>query len=193
MIYHNKYTISLERLSTMIETRNRRLILRYYWLPVRVSRAVYDDFLKEFSKIFNSEEIDFVVETTLDQMALSNKIQIYYPAIFTGLAYTPHPRFRELYKKEFGKEYRNTKDLDLIVKKIEFLSKKLREQRAIEQERDKGKRSEGGISFEKIITNVETVLERPIDRRMKLYQFKFAYDSAVEKGKALEKLRRKNA
>ena len=102
MIFHTKYTISLNRLSRMIETKNPRMLVRFGWVPGGMLRKRFEMFMTEFNEMLNKDEVEYVLENSLLELKISNRVNSLLPALYNGLIYTQDERFKELYKDIFG-------------------------------------------------------------------------------------------
>lgn len=132
----------------------------------------------EFSEMFNRDEADDFLRDEFTKLKIRNMIQIQYYGLYRGLMDTNDPRFREIYKRDFGKEYTGLKDLKVIISEIERLKGKYKEL-DYKPEKPQGEK----MSFERIILYVEMALNLPISRQSKLFEFKHSYDLAVKLSK----------
>lgn len=187
-LFHDKHTMSLNQLSLMFETNDIGLIRRFRWVPVRLCRRPFERFMIEFSELFNRNEVNDLMSDDFLRFRIITMASLSLPTLYRGLVMTDDPRFRAKYRERFGRDYTNLDDLKLILNEIGRLQGKLKEMGTPEKViEEKGK-----MSFEEIVTYVELMLEKPIDRTLKLYQFKSQYDAAIRRARAMEKVRAKN-
>lgn len=184
MIY-NIYTISLERTSLLFETGRPRYLVRFGAYPGRFLNGQFEKFKVEFNKLFNQNKTINELSMGMTLMKMYNRAYNLLPALQKAILYTDETdRSFEIYKRYFGKEMKTIQDYNHIQAEIDRLKTKIKEMQA-SNKKDEGDGSD--FSFEKIISNVETILGQPIDRKMKLYAFKHKYDTALKRAKDYEK------
>jgi hypothetical protein len=191
-IVYTKYTISLDRLSAMFETGNPRLLKRSRLVPDFIAREAYRRFMFQFNELFNAQEVESALSSDIMKAKIANKINVLLPALYHGLMlakmygiedkYTKD--FRDEFRKMYNREFRDLSDLDFILQEIKRLGGKMKELYAVLAQPVQQARK---ISFEEIIAATEMILERPIDRSMKLYQFKYQYDLAMKRAREMDR------
>ena len=97
--------------------------------------------------------------------------------LYTGLLYQPTPYLEDLYKHYFGKKPETGEDLIKILNEADRLAKRYK---AMFQQEKPDDEEDKGASLEEVILGVEMILDRTIDRTMKIYQFKYYYDKSLE-------------
>jgi hypothetical protein len=135
--------------------------------------------MTDFNEMFNEQEINNIIEDNVFRLMLLSDVDNILPALYIGLTMSDDIFFKNYYLVRYGREYKNKADLSIIVEEQDRLLAKLRNlpQRT---------RTEG-ISFEELIAYTEALLDhKSIDRGIKLYQFKYQFDLAVARAKALE-------
>jgi hypothetical protein len=171
----------------MFETGDFKLLKRWRWVPDFLIASQYAKFSLEFSEMFNRETINQVFDDDVFKLKIINLATNLLPVLYTGLMTTGHPYFKEVYKQRYGKDYEGLPDLKAIIAEIEKLGMRLKTMpspvQVIEQK--------GAMKFEEVITYVEMILERSIDREMKLYQFTYQYKLAVKRAEEFAKLKDK--
>ena len=89
-----------------------------------------------------------------------------------------------MFRERYGKEYEGLEDLKSIIAEIEKLGMRLKTMyspvEVIEQKKT--------MKFEEVVTHVEMIMERSIDREMKLYQFVYQFKLAVKRAEEMTKL-----
>ena len=180
---HNKYTMTLSRLSQMMETGNVGLMLRWGWLPGFVLKRRLAGIMAYVAEMFNADALDEGVEQSVMMMKALNLANNLLPSLYFGLLYTKDERYVKEYENRYGKKPEFASDLREITKEIERLARKIK---ALSAQKPREKKEP--VSLEKIITNTEAILDRGIDRNMKLYQFKEQYDLAVKRAREYQKM-----
>lgn len=175
---HNPYTISIDRLSLMLETRDPRLVLRFGWLPVWAVKGYFLRFLDSFHRMFSEAEYNRLGSAELIKTTLYNRllmVKAFYDLAVIGKL---TPVLIEWYRYEFR---RDKVDIQAVAKKIEFYQSKLKD---YTRQEDQPKRKE--VPFDMVVISVEAILGVTIDRSMKLYTFKHYYDKALERSRKQE-------
>lgn len=187
----DKYTLSIQDVSVIFEKDSPRLISTV-WLPGFILRRYYARFLMEFSEMFNGHQMESLLSDDIYRLKIINRVNNILFPMYQGLALELFisreiPEFRKMYEEVMGRKYNGKEDLKAIIKEIERLKSKLAEVPAAEMVVSKNKK----LSFEQVIANTEVILDRSLDRNMKLFQFKKQYDLAIARAKEYEKLRSK--
>lgn len=174
---HTEYTISLNRLAEMLETNNKRLILCWGWLPGYFIRLFYSGFLLRFTEMFNQDELDQRFEDEMLRVKIYNRVNNLLPSLYMGLVLDMDDRFKEIYKELFHMDYEG----EVSLKRIATMINKLTTINSEIEQSQVNKVNKKGIPLSKMIAMVEIILDLPIDRKMKLYHFKYQYNIALEK------------
>ena len=184
--FKDKYQITLDEVSLMLERDDRRLLCRSRWVPGWALNRYYSRFMLEFSELFNASEVSQLIDDDIMRLKIINRVNNILHPLYMGLLISDKPEFKQIFYDTIGKTYNSKEDLKLIIREIERLKDKIREMGSPEDQ------PKGKLSFEEVITYVEMVLERSIDREMKLYQFKYQYDLAIKRSREWEKMKAKH-
>ena len=173
---YSKYTMTLARMSLMLEIKDIRLVCKYRYVPRFVVRHWFIKLMTEFDQMFGGNSGDLKDETV--RIMLWNRIKNILPMVSTLLATDDSELAGELYEHYFGKKYEAIEDLELIRNEVKRLSNRYK----IMFRKKKTDETPESVTFESIILGVETVLDKPqFDReKIKLYQFKEYYDLAID-------------
>lgn len=186
-LYKNRYTLTIQDVSELFETENPRLLCRC-WLPGFLVRRIYTRFLVEFAEMFNGREVQGLIMDDIYRLKIMNRVNnILWPMSMIILLNDTHPDFRKMYEEIMGRPYRSRDDIKLIIKEIERLKSKLEEAGS---PMDKVQAS-SKLSFEQVIAHTEVMLDRSLDRNMKLYQFKKQYDLAIARAREYERIKQR--
>lgn len=184
MIY-DIYTISLERTSLLFETGKHRYLVRFGAYPRRYLKRQFEKFNTQFNHLFNQNKTLNELSLSMTLLKMYNRAYNLLPALQKSILYTDETdRPFAVYERYFGKKMQSVDDFKKIGVEIERLKKKIKE---LEKAKSKDEQDVDKFSFEKIISNVETILGQSIDRQMKLYAFKHKYDTAIKKARDYEK------
>lgn len=186
-LFKDKHSITLNEVSVMFDREDPTVLRRFAWVPAAACRRYYTRFMIEFSELFNRNEINDLLSDDILRFKIVNTALLYLPMLYNGLLFSSDERFRELFKEKFGKDYTAIEDLKVIITEIDRLKGKLKELGTPQQVVE----SKGVMSFERVIDFVEQIRDLPIDRNIRLFQFKELYDGAVAKARQLEKARAK--
>lgn len=183
-LFHNKYSITIGRLSEMIDTQNPRLVcVHSRHLPKAAVKRAYMRFIADYEQMFaGSSSVMHRAET--QKVLMWHKVETILPLLYQGLLYTPNEYFLSVYEEFFG-DAPNIEDNEQMVAALKKVLREKERLRAYYRERfetpQKQKEiTDEGITFEDIIINTELVLEKPLSRELKLYQFKKYFDLALE-------------
>ena len=161
------YKLTVEQVEYFLDSKDLSVFSGWF------KRAKSIRFLNEFSQMFNNRAMLSDFQNDVMRLRLFNKINE-LRAMYNALQYSEAPnsqeRFKELFKNDFKPTDENFK---LINDKAEFFINKLK------SIPDKGKKE--GLSFSEIVAMVENSRGIPIDRNMKLFQFKRIYDIELKK------------
>lgn len=178
-LFKTKYDITLNEVSLMFETSNPHLLCLKKYIPDFLIARAFERFMVEFTEMFDQDEISNILTDDITKLKITNRIYNLYRPLYHMLLISNDQRFKDIYKKQFGRDYNGLKDLKVIISEIERLKGKYKEL-GTAQEKLQGREM---MSFEKIITTVEMILGRNIPGDLKLYQFKERYDLAVKRAK----------
>lgn len=165
MINHTIYTMSLDRMSLLIETQDKSLVSRFF-LPV--TEKAYIKFNQSVDKLFNSGKADEQLNNSNQKIIWFNMITMIEAIIIA--AYVDSKPIKEYYLDNYDIKWGG--DYKLIqsdLKKYRMLLKEP-EKTTVKEEQ----------SFEEIVSGVEKTLGYQIDRSIKLYQFKSQYNLALK-------------
>ena len=175
MIFHNKYTMPLSRLSLMLETSNMRLVCRYRFVPRFIVRYGYIKFMTMFDEMFGGGG-DFKEEVVRLMMWI--KIKNILRPMHSLLMTEDNEYAADLFEQNYGKRPESTEDLELIRNEMKRLSNRYK----IMFRKKKIETPQESVTFENIIQGVETVLDKPyIPRDVLLYQFEQYYLRSLER------------
>lgn len=181
----DKYTLSLNEVSRMFETGDYSILKRWRWVPGWLLKRHYEIFLADFAQMYNRETVNQLFEDDIMRLKIVNLATNLLPLLYNGLLFTEQPYFRELYKNRYGHDYNGIEDLTAIITEINKLGHRLKVIQspvAVVQEKE-------SMKFEEVIGYVELILERSIDREMKLYQFAYQYRIAVKRAEEMGKIK----
>ncbi|MFW6326731.1 MAG: hypothetical protein ACOC2F_00305, partial [Bacteroidota bacterium] len=161
------YKLTVEQVEYFLDSKDLSVFTGCF------KRAKSIRFLNEFSQMFNNRAMLSDFQNDVMRLRLFNKINE-LRAMYNALQYSEAPnskkRFNELFKKDFKPTDENFK---LINDKAEFFINKLKS--------IPNKSKKEGLSFSEIVAMVENSRGVPIDRKMKLFQFKRIYDIELKK------------
>lgn len=168
----------------MIDTQNPRLVcVHSRHLPKAAVKRAYMRFIADYEQMFaGSSSVMHRAET--QKVLMWHKVETILPLLYQGLLYTPNEYFLSVYEEFFG-DAPNIEDNEQMVAALKKVLREKERLRAYYRERfetpQKQKEiTDEGITFEDIIINTELVLEKPLSRELKLYQFKKYFDLALE-------------
>jgi hypothetical protein len=131
--------------------------------------------MQMFDEMFTGQEISKAVKEESIRIAAENRIKNTLPILYLGLLYEETPYMKEVYLDLFGKEFKVGEDLLIIQSEIKRLIKRYNLMYK------KEKPAQEGTTLEELIIGVEMLLDRTIDRELKLYQFKTYHEMALRK------------
>lgn len=182
----SKYELTLNEVSLLFETGKLSILKRSKYVPSFILKRGFEKFSVEFAEMFNREQVNQLIEDDIIKLKIINEVNNILMPLYMGLLISENPGFRKVYEAKFGRPYQKTEDLKIIIMEIDRLKHKITEFSHPEKKVKDAKK----LFFEEVITYVETLMERNIDREMKLYQFKFQYDLAVKRAAEMEKMRK---
>lgn len=174
---HDKYTISIDRLSLLLETKNPAYLLHYGWAPKTYLRRRFVGFMQDFHKMFSREEYNRMGATELIKTNLYNRhlmCRCFYDLFVIDRL---NSELMAWHKEEFGTD---KVDSTRLIKRLDFYQSKIKEYskpQAAQQQQVKE------VPFDWIVLSVEAMLGTHIDRHMKLYSFMHYYNQALEKSR----------
>ena len=137
-------------------------------------RVKLNAFLKEYNSLFNNKK-DENLDVEIFRQKLYTK-HLKYNAIYDSLLYCQGENAKKEYFDLFGEEYVSVDQLERIAKKNAFILEKLKILMPVESDR-----KNESITFTKLVTLVEGSRELPLDRNIKLFEFKEIYDIELKK------------
>lgn len=173
-LVYNIYSMPIGRYSLMDKTGNTRLISRI-WMPKKIRLFKYAELQVEVSKMFKLNPLD----NEIQKLWMLNKI-ILMKAVYTALTISRVKSALDYFEENYG-EFRKLSDLKILAADIKRMEGKLREinssQKGASEKQD----------FEMIISGVELILDRSLNRSLTLFEFNHQYKLAMKKAKASEK------
>jgi len=183
-LFKDKYTLTLNEVSRMFETNDFSILKRFGFVPDFLLLRHYQRFSLEFAEMFNQSTVNELFIDDVMRLKIINLSTNFLPLIYFGLMSSNEPYFREVFRERYGKEYEGLEDLKSIIAEIEKLGMRLKTMyspvEVIEQKKT--------MKFEEVVTHVEMIMERSIDREMKLYQFVYQFKLAVKRAEEMTKL-----
>ena len=186
-LFKDKYTLTLDECSKMFETNDFRLLKRFKFIPDFLLVKHYERFSVDFAQTFNQEMVNALFTDDIMRLKIINLVSNFLPVLYSGLMMTEHPYFREAYRARYNKDYEGLEDLKSIIAEMEKLGVRLK---TISTPVEVMERKDS-MKFEAVINYVELILEMPIPRTMKLYQFKEKYNAAISRSQEMAKLKDK--
>jgi hypothetical protein len=133
----------------------------------------FEVFIKEYNALFNSSSD--VKKLNTDKLLLRWYTKhLKLRAMYDALSSCDAVNSRIEFKKIFHKDYEDIEDLKLLTDEATRLNDKMTIVKAPESKK-------GGISFVRLVLMIEDSRGKPIDRKIKLYEFKEMYDIEIEK------------
>jgi hypothetical protein len=172
----------------MFEIEDFSIMKRFKFIPTFLLVKHYQRFSLEFAEMFNKDTISSLFLDDVMRLKIINLAQNLLPTIYIGLISTNDQYFKDVFKERYGKDYTGGEDLKMIIAEMEKLKGKLGAIASPVVEMEK----KGSLKFEEVITYVEMILERSIDRNMKLYQFTYQYKLAVKRAEEFQKTLERN-
>lgn len=182
MLFHNKYTITLSRVSLMLESDNINLVKRIpIWLPRPLVMRAYAKIIAEISKLVSVKENEGKLNDYLLMLQLYNRINSLLPALYYGLLILnkPSAEMIEYFEAHYGKKPTVKEDLQLILDDIKRLTAKYKELNVKQPEQESEPTK---LNFEKLLLGIELTLDNgQLPRDTKLYQLQSYYEASMEK------------
>lgn len=139
----------------------------------RKAKQKHLEFIKEYNEMFNSGSDNKQFDNAKFLLKLYTKhlkLRVMYHSLTTCAGENSAKEFKEI----FGHEFKSIDDLKLLTDEAQRINDKMTILNA-------PKKDDKGVSFSKLINIVETSRGIPIDRNIKLFQFKEMYDTELEK------------
>ena len=184
---HDKYTITLRRLTMLTEQGRINLVKRYWFCPWFIRNRGYKQLMQQVSIIFGNKEDKEALESHALWLGL-NRDRL----ILDGLKMAVKYKYNDASTKEFYNRVvrRDLPDkktaLHIIDTKIEGAIKRMNAI-AYQMRNNKDEKTNKGITLNEIIERIESIIERPIDRELRLFEFEAKYKEALNKVKQLQK------
>lgn len=134
-------------------------------------KKAYNNFMMEYHKLFSAKELRKLGKDEKSKLRWYHRLIMLQSTLELFRLKKVPANIAEWYKKTYRTEI-SFKSLNY---QIEIATKKMNQ--FISEPQDEGKK----ISFDEIIVSVENVLNIPIDRSIKLYQFVVYYNNALKK------------
>lgn len=183
MLFHTKYTISLSRVSLMLESDNINLVKCVpIWLPKPLVYKAYASIISEIAKLMSVKENEGKLNDHLLMLQLYNRINSLLPALYYGLSISKKPSQEMIsyFEDHYGKKPTVKEDLQLILDDIKRLTAKYNELNVKQPNTETDTPSK--LNFEKLILGIELTLDNgTLPRNTKLYQLQSYYEAATEK------------
>jgi hypothetical protein len=133
----------------------------------------------EVNETLNKSALEKEIETGIFKTKLFNKAFNLYPALVDLSSITWDKKHLDLIYEITGYRLEKLDDREILVSETKRLQDKFREIRPV-KERE-------GVSFFEVIISVESILNRNIDRSIKLFEFQGYMKQASDKIKLMEK------
>jgi len=182
LVAHDKFTITLERFGRMIDSKENRFACKYTWMPKFIQQAAFERLSEQFSEMVSKNQIQKVITSKMLEVNLYNKVNSLLPSLYWCLYIRPEEKHLQFYYNYFGKECKGEKELQLILNEIKRLASKYKELFGVAKHEDNS--AEFNFSF--LVGGIEMVLDRVLDRRLKLYELEYFYSKALERSKKNE-------
>lgn len=163
------YRLSINQVSLIFDASYRGCF-GFLFRSLKFSR-----FVIEYNKLFNGNDGAKVLDSSILRLKLQNKAYNILPAMYYDLITVNSDLAKSMFIEYFGEEFTNTNQLERILKRISFLEEKLKSMEIPVQEQ------KAGLTFTETVNRIETSRAIPIDRNIKLYEFKTMYDNELEK------------
>lgn len=181
MLFHNKYTISIGRMAILLESQDYKLIKRKNIpVPKKVLIRAYNRLIKEFNEVVNKSSINRAVESGILRLSIYNKAYNLYPLLILICQTTWDEKHLKMVEDITGYKLEKLEDREMLVNEMNRLKDKYHEL-LVEEKKE-------GVSFVQVIISTEMILEEPISREIKLFEFEHYMKSASDKVAQLEKM-----
>lgn len=184
---HDKYTITLRRLTMLTEQGRINLVKRYWFCPWSTRNRGYKELMQQVSVIFGNKKDKEALEAY--ELWLSfNRDELILEGLKLAVKYQYEYRRTELFYKQVIRRSMPAKmqAINIIDSKINACSKKknkIEDNQTTEQTNNDSK----SFTLNEIIERIESIIERPIDRELRLFEFEAKYKEALNKVKQLQK------
>lgn len=183
MIFHNRYTMSIDNMSSMLDSADPKLACRYP-MPKFIAKYGFNRLMNDYQDLFNKDQISKMIKSDSYKLMMYHAVKNTLPALRSGvdmiLKYEKHmddediEMILESFKKRYGKLPESKEDLKRIDSDIRKRVSKLKE---IDIPKEKSEHT-----FEDVISFVQTVNNLGyIDRSMSLFAFHKQYKNAIKK------------
>lgn len=162
------YKLTIEQVSLIFESSN----YSFFGLFNRSKKLA--KFIEEYNRLFNLNSGDKELNTDIFILKLGVK-RMKLRAMYNALLFGPGANAKKEFAEMFGHEFTGLKDFKLIVDEGNRLQDKIKMLQPGTKQNDKS------ITFNQLVIMVETSRGLPIDRNIKLYEFKKMYDIELTK------------
>lgn len=190
-LVYDKYTISLRRLTTMLETGDIRMIKKHWYCPWFIRNRGYKAIMDNVNNIFGNGDKNQGFDDMNLWLYMDKKRLIIEGALLSVQYEFGCERCNELYLSSTGRQLPESKEnaiaelkkkLNSTIVRMNSLSKHISEIKEMSEESNDESTTLNGI-IEKISIYW---LEQPIDRNIMLFEFEAKYKEAVEKAKHIK-------
>jgi hypothetical protein len=179
-MFHNRYTISIGRLATLMDSRNLNLVKRFNMLvPKFMLEKPFRRLMKEVGETLNQSALQREIESGILKTKLFNKAFNLYPALCNIVSITWDQQHLDKVEEITGMKMLKLEDRQGLIDETKRLQDKYREL-SVEHAKE-------GVSFASVIISTEIVLGMNISREIKLFEFQHYMKAASDKIKQLEK------
>lgn len=186
MIYKAK-EISLKRAIKILDLDMINYLKIVKWFPVPLMNKKLAQFKKDFNELFNYDQISKALKEETHLLILQNKINNILPSMYQGLLLTKKDCFREHFQHLYGFWPKTLKDYQRVIEDRNRLLDKYRIAVKIQENKIDENKDQKGYELGKLVAWVEAVMEFAIDRSITLSEFRYQYNTALEKIKNLKK------
>jgi len=181
LLFWTYWNISLMRYSIFDLKKDARLLQRIpLWLPKRILFHIANRLQEEVAKNFNANELKHLGRKEIQKIILHSTITM-LQAMYFILTIKPPKEVLIDFMQRYGMAYKGIGDLNRINKDITRLQRKYRD---IDFEPEKPAKDDE--NFERLVTSTEMILGYSINRDIKLWQFRYYFDMATDKARAME-------
>jgi hypothetical protein len=159
----------------MFATEDQRKVFRLPFMALFFGKKsiekAYVGFMDTFNELFDPRDGRRILQQEALRLMLFNKINVLLPTLYWSLKYKPSKELHDEFKEYFGKDPKGAEDLYLIVNEIRKLTNRFK-LLYLNKEKDDKEEESGPFQLEALITSIETIIERPLDRNLKVYQLR---------------------
>ena len=179
-MFHNKHTITIGRLSLLMDSQNINLVKRWNMpMPKCLVRKYFKKLMTEVKESLNKTALKNEIEKGIIKARLYNRAFNLYPALVNICSISWNKEQLDRIEEITGIKLVKLDDRDVLVNETKRLQDKYSEL-SVEDKK------ENGVSFEKIIISTEILLDLNISRDTKLYAFQHYMEAASDKIKQAE-------